>query len=453
MLARITSFISALPPLPIVPTQRAAWIIAIFAPVAVVIAAVTPALWIIAPVAAAALIALIILDAMIASRVSSWDVSAPADTEVGQPATLTVTARFQGRIVHAPEAALEFDPRLAPTGRATFALLPDQERQAYIGEFEVRPGRRGTADVTQGWLRWTGPFGLGARQVASPLKKAVRIWPDLSSVRSKELQTFLRDSQVGLIARRIRGEGTQFEALSEYEAGMDRRRIDWKASARHNHLYARENESERDNQIVFAFDCGQAMCEPVDGMPRIDRAVSAALACAYVALKSGDKAALFGFAQRPQVMTPFVSDSRAFNRLQSAAAGLDYTAAEPNFTLALATLTAKLRRRSLIVLFSDFTDPTAAELMIESIGRLVDKHLVLFVTIADSELDEYMNEPPGDIATLARSVTAETLDHQRQIVLQRLRQMGVNVIEAPWDQIGYSLIDRYFKIKNSEAIG
>ena len=39
------------------------------------------------------------------------------------------------------------------------------------------------------------------------------------------------------------------------------------------------------------------------------------------------------------------------------------------------------------MLFSDFTDPTAAELMVESIGRLVDRHLVLFVTIADSETD------------------------------------------------------------------
>ena len=60
---------------------------------------------------------------------------------------------------------------------------------------------------------------------------------------------------------------------------------------------------------------------------------------------------------------------------------------------------------------------------------------------------------PGDIDTLARSVTADTLLHQRSIVLQRLRRMGVDVIEAPYNQIGYQLIDRYFIIKNSEAIG
>lgn len=441
------------PTLPVVPTQTAAWLIAGFAPVAVVIGAITPGYWVIAPVAAGALVLLVLIDALMAGRLEEWQVAAPNDTEVGQPASLDVHARFSHRISGAPEAALEFDPRLAPTGRATIELLREPDTTAYSGGHEVRPSRRGTAGISRAWLRWTGPLGLGARQTSTPIDQEVRIWPDLSPVRSKELQTFLRDAQTGLIARRIRGEGTQFESLTEYEPGMDRRRIDWKASARHVHLYARENESERNNQIVFAFDCGQAMCEPVDGMPRIDRAVSAALTCSYVALKSGDKVSLFGFAQRPQVMTPFVADSRAFHRLQSAAAALDYEPSEPNFTLALATLTAKLQRRSLIVLFSDFTDPTAAELMIESIGRLVDKHLVLFVTIADSELEDFIEEEPGDIATIARSVTVDTLLHQRQIVLQRLRRMGVDVIEAPHQQIGYQLIDRYFMIKNSEAIG
>jgi uncharacterized protein (DUF58 family) len=426
---------------------------AVFAPVAVVIAAVAPGLWVVAPIAAGAMIALILLDAMLAGRVENWDLDYAHDTEVGQETEVSVAARFQSSGLRKAEAALEVDPRLAPDGRATLNLMPLPESQGHRGSAVLRPDRRGTAAITRAWLRWTGPLGLGARQARRDLDEGVRIWPDLSPVRSKQLQTFLRDAQTGLIARRIRGEGTQFEALSEYEPGMDRRRIDWKASARHNHLYARENESERNNQIIFAFDCGQAMCEPVDGMPRIDRAVSAALACAYVALKGGDKVSLFGFAQRPQVMTPFVVDSRAFHRLQSAAAGLDYSPAEPNFTLALATLTAKLRRRSLIVLFSDFTDPTAAELMIESIGRLVNRHLVLFVTIADSELDDYMAQEPGDIATVARSVTAQTLSHQRSVVLQRLRQMGVDVIEAPWEQIGYELIDRYFLIKGSEAIG
>ncbi len=303
------------------------------------------------------------------------------------------------------------------------------------------------------WLQWSGPLGLGARQVRHNIAHTIRVWPDLSPVRSPALQNHLRDAQFGLIARRIRGEGTQFEALSEYEPGMDRRRIDWKASARHTKLYARENESERNNQIVFAFDCGQAMCEPVDGLSRLDRVVSAALGAAYVALKGGDRVALFGFARKPDVMTPFVGDPRLFHRLQAAAGTLDYHAEEPNFTLALATLTSRLRRRSLVVLFTDFTDPAGAERMIESVGRLVKKHLVLFVTPEDAELSALVDADLHDIGDLAVAVTADTLMRQRALVMERLRRMGVDIIEAPWDRIGYRLIDRYLDIKRAGTIG
>jgi len=439
--------------LPFVPTEKAAWLAAGFAPIALIVAALAPGAWLIAPALALTMVAMIAVDSFLAGSLKEWDVIAPEDTEIGVATALSIEASFLTGARSATHGALEFDPRMGAEGKAEIRLTSRVEDPGMEGSFIAEPVRRGTAKITRAWLRWSGPLGLGARQTRRDLQMTTRIWPNLSPVRSPTLQTFLRDAQTGLIARRIRGEGTQFEALSDYEPGMDRRRIDWKASARHTKLYARENESERNNQIVFAFDCGSAMCEPVDGMPRIDRAVTAALTCGYVALKGGDKVALFGFAERPQMMTPFATEARSFFRLQSAAAELDYASGEANYTLALATLTTKLQRRALIVLFSDFTDPTSAELMIESIGRLVKKHLVLFVTISDSELEELISQEPDDITTLARSVTADTLMRQRMLVLERLRQMGVDVIDAPWGAIGPRLIDSYFAIKNSEAIG
>lgn len=438
----------------IVPSARTLALAVLAAPVALVIAATAPGAWTITPAAAAALIVLVVLDGLLAGRLLDLRLIAPADCEVGEPLELAVLADIGGRAGGGvPEAALGFDPRLGPSGRAQCRLALDTASGSWSGKVELTPNRRGTGAFSQLWLRWPGPLGLAHRQHSRALEQEVRIWPDLSPVRSPLLQAFLRDAQFGVIARRMRGEGTQFESLSEYEPGMDRRRIDWKSSARQTRLFARENESERNNQIVFAFDCGQSMCEPIDGLPRIDRAVSAALTAAYVALKGGDRVALFGFAQRPELFTPFLADSREFHRLQSAAAALDYHSAEPNFTLALAALSARLKRRSMVVLFSDFTDPTSAELMVESVGRLVRHHLVLFVTMEDTELGELAGAEPDSIAAIATAVTADTLARQRALVLQRLRRMGVDVIEAPWDAITYSLIDRYLEVKRAEAIG
>tara|TARA_A100001391_G_scaffold18104_1_gene10132 strand:- start:24925 stop:26280 length:1356 start_codon:yes stop_codon:yes gene_type:complete len=443
-----------LPGLPFVPTTRALVLLGLLAPLAVVLAATAPSAWAIAPAAGLALLVVVVLDGMLAGRLGALDLSAPADCEVGQPAPLRLAATIRRNAGAAlPEAAIGFDARLGPNGALHFALTPTGEQGQFTGSGDLRPERRGTGDLMGLWLRWRGPLGLAVRQVYRALDQQVRVWPDLSPVRSPVLQTFFRDAQFGLVARRIRGEGTQFEALSEYEPGMDRRRIDWKASARHTRLFARENETERDNQIVFAFDCGQSMCEPVDGLPRIDRAVSAALVAAYVALKGGDRVALFGFADQPQLMTPFVIDTRTFYRLQTAAAELDYTAREPNFTLALSTLTGRLRRRSLVVLFSDFTDPTSAELMVESVERLVRHHLVIFVTMADEELADLTDIEPENLGDVAVAVGADALARQRALVLSRLRRLGVDVIEARHDQIGYRLIDAYLSAKRHEAIG
>ncbi|WP_340587376.1 DUF58 domain-containing protein [Erythrobacter alti] len=443
-----------LPPIPIVPTARALVLLALLAPVAAVVAATAPGAWIIAPAAGSALLLLVLIDGWLAGSMVNFDYFVPADVEVGQPAMLRVDATIErDSDASLPEASIGFEPRLGDRGVASFRLQPAGEASRFSGVGQAVPVRRGTGELHDLWLRWPGPLGLGVRQVHRTLDARISVWPDLSPVRSPVLQAFLRDSQFGLVARRIRGEGTQFEALSEYEPGMDRRRIDWKASARHTALYARENEAERDNQVVFAFDCGQSMCEPVDGLPRIDRAVSAALTAAYVALKGGDRVSLFGFADHPQVMTPFVTDTRAFYRLQSAAAELDYVPREPNFTLALATLTARLKRRSLIVLFSDFADPTSAEMMVESVERLVRHHLVIFVTMVDTELEDLAATEPDSMGDIAVAVSADALARQRALVLQRLRRLGVNVIEAPYERIGYNLIDLYLQTKRAEAIG
>jgi uncharacterized protein (DUF58 family) len=426
----------------------------LLAPLALVVAATAPGAWVVAPAAALALLLLVLIDGWLAGTLGQVTVEAPRDAEVGQGATITVRAVIErDSDARAPQVALGFDPRLGEHGFSRLTLAGTGSPSSFSGTVDIVPQRRGTGQLHDLWLRWSGPLGLGTRQVRRPLEQSIRVWPDLSPTRSPALQAFLRDAQFGLIARRIRGEGTQFEALSEYHPGMDRRRIDWKASARHTALYARENEAERDNQIVFAFDCGQAMCEPVDGLARIDRAVSAALTAAYVALKGGDRVALFGFAEKPGLMTPFITDTRSFHRLQSAAAELDYVAREPNFTLALATLTARLKRRSLIVLFSDFTDPTSAELMVESVERMVRHHLVIFVTMRDEELEDLLAAEPEQLGDVATAVAASALAHQRAIVLQRLRRLGVDVIEAPHDAIGYRLIDRYLAAKRLEAIG
>lgn len=432
----------------IYPTHRTLWLLLGGVPLTLAIAVVAPQVWAIG-LAWLAMVALVFLgDGWMAARPDGLTLEAPSAIEVGSVAPLVFRARFGGgRAPFQVQASLATDPRLVPNGRVDARLSPGPEIGAWTGRSEISPGRRGVSALERSWLRWTGPMGLAWRQDEAAPEQIIRVMPNIAALRSPTVQTFFRDSLYGIVARRMKGEGGEFEALADYQPGMDRRVIDWKGSARHTRLLAREYDTERNNPIVFAFDCGSTMCEPVEGQPRIDRAVSAGLMAAYIALKAGDRVSLFAFAARPALATSFMAHTRNFHRLAHEAAGIDYMHEEPNFTLALSTLTARLERRSLIVLFTDFHDPTSAELMLESVGRILNRHLLLFVTFADDELTEIANARPDTAERLAEAVIAAELMDQRRLVISRLRHMGANVIEARHDQIGPKLVDSYLEIK------
>ena len=124
----------------------------------------------------------------------------------------------------------------------------------------------------------------------------------------------------GLITQLSRGEGSDFDTLVDFRTGMDRRAIDWKQSARHMKLLAKQYRTERNNQIVFAIDTGRQMCEPIAGVARVDRCVSAMLLTAWIALKLGDRVAINAFDSRPRLSSGLVSGGGAFAELERIAA-------------------------------------------------------------------------------------------------------------------------------------
>jgi uncharacterized protein (DUF58 family) len=441
-------------PASLAPSGRAIRLLVVLALASLVVAAIAPGAWTVGPAAGGALALLVMADGLLAGGLVAFRVDAADDGEVGEPLPIRIEAHLarSGGWTR-PLVALATDPRLCAGGRLDIALSAGDSGGQWRGTGTPAPARRGTGQIARVWLRWQGPLGLAHRQAVAAIGAQVRVWPNIAPARGKALQIFLREAGFGLIARRIRGDGSDFEALADYQPGMDRRRIEWNASARHARLVAREYEIERNNQIVLAFDCGKAMCEPIGGLARIDRAVTAALTTAWVALKAEDRVALFGFAARPLVMSPFVTAPGQFHRLQQAAAALDYTSEDANFTLAMATLATRLQRRSLIVMFADFSDPTGAELMIEMCAKLVQRHRVLFVVMRDEDLDRLADGAIATSGDVARAVVAQGLIRQRALVLTRLRQAGVRVVEAPWQTIGPRLLETYLAIKREGSLG
>ncbi|TIV95452.1 MAG: DUF58 domain-containing protein, partial [Mesorhizobium sp.] len=297
-----------------------------------------------------------------------------------------------------------------------------------------------------------GPFGLVWNQAVLRVDRKIAVLPDVSRARDEAITLLQRSALADGHAQKRAGQGREFEALKDYQPGMGRRMIDWKRSARHGKLLAREFRIEENNNIVLAIDCGRLMCEPVDGVPKVDRAVTAALLSAFIALKGGDLVSLFSFDARPRVSSGAVRGSPSFSMIQKRAAEIDYSTEETNFTLALTTLAAKLDRRSLVIIFTDFVDPISAELMLRTVGRLTERHLVLFMLMKDVELETLADMAPAMPEDVARAVTAGDLLKQRQVVIGRLRLLGAHVIEADHQRLGPALVERYIQLKEENLL-
>lgn len=424
------------------PTPRAVAAMAAGAPLALALALAAPGLWLVGVGWIIAVLALFAADALLAAPAPRLTVESAHAAELGEPMALTLhrepADRVPDRLPKQLEVAVAVGPRLRPLADDRLAL----PAAALAAELPLLPVRRGTERVTGLWARWTGPLGLARRSTRQALDHTIRITPNLSPIR-REAPLLLRTAQLGELAQRERGEGQEFEALTEWRSGMERRAIDWKRSARHRDLLAREFRTERNNRVVLAVDAGRAMSEPVDGLPRVDRAITAALLTAWMALKLGDRVSLSGFDSRPRVASGPVSGTRSFPVIQRTAAELDYSTAESNHVLALTRVAAELNRRALIVVFTEWTDRLAAEMMIRAVGAMLSRHLVLFVVLADTETQAIAEMVPQNADNVARAVAADRLSRERQLVIARLRAGGAHVLEAPADGLGPALVSTY----------
>jgi uncharacterized protein (DUF58 family) len=434
------------------PTARAIFLMLLGLPVMIGVALLAPDLWTLSAGWMALVGGLLVFDAMIgpALRAFEADIDAPSVLYAGDSDPLPVTFRFtRGSLPARLEIQLETNDLLEEVPTRGLRGWEGHERRY---EFTLTPLRRGTAKLVRLWCRWQGPLGLVQKRFTRQLDTDIVVTPNIRWVKDEAVRLFSRDAEFGIKTQIERGDGSEFDALREFAAGMDRRAIDWKHSARHRHLLAKEFRTERNHNIVFAFDTGRLMSEPLGGVPKIDRAINAGLLLSYVSLRNGDRTMYFGFDARPGLASGFLSGSRSFPRMQSLAARLDYSAEESNYTLALSTLASQLERRSLIIIFSDFVDTISAELMLENVRRLTDRHLVLFATFEDEALSSMADAPPEKTEDVSRAVIAGNLLSERDVVLRRLQRMGVQIIETRPEQFGGALLSRYLEIKKRDML-
>lgn len=329
-------------------------------------------------------------------------------------------------------------------------VLEIEARAQKVAKYHVTPSRRGAFEIGDHHMRYRSPLGLWIRQVRVKDTTPVRVYPDVQAVRQYELLAREdRESSMFRTSKRKGGE-SEFERLREYRNGDEYRSIDWKATARRQKLISREYQLESNQNILFLLDAGRLMTAESGGMSLFDHALNATLMLAHVAAKGGDNVGLLTFADDVRTYAPPEGGSRAARRIVQAGYDMHPELIETNYEAAFQKLGVLVRKRTLVVLFTQVLDDVAGKAVVKLARGLLPRHLPLFVMFRDSDVDALLDpqaHPLADDGDVYVSAAAAELTSFRDRVVRELKKQGALVLDVPTGELTPKLMNRYLEIK------
>ena len=345
-----------------------------------------------------------------------------------------------------------FEHASAPELPLELELRPGAREQAV---YRVVPHRRGTYALGDHTIRYGSPLGLWIRQITQRASHPVRIFPDVQAVRDYEL--LARQSRdAAARATRRRGGASEFEALREYQRDDEYRKIDWKATARRHKLITRTYQLERDQSVVFMLDAGRLMTAESDALSLFDHALNATLMLTYVASRGGDQVGLMTFADRVLTYLPPGPGKSASQRLIRSLFAVHPDLVETDYEGAFTSLGPRLRKRSLVVLFTQILDHNAAQQLLRLTRGLLPRHLPLVVLLRDPSIEalvqiEANQFAPGDHRPYITAAAAEVLSWREKLI-RDLKRAGALVLDVLPRELSPSLINRYLEVKARQML-
>jgi uncharacterized protein (DUF58 family) len=120
---------------------------------------------------------------------------------------------------------------------------------------------------------------------------------------------------------------------------------------------------------------------------------------------------------------------------------------EPQYEQAFLWLRFKLRKRSLVVIFTDLLDEVASENLLNAVALLKPRHLPICIAIREAEWDLLMSRSPSRVQDVyERSVLHDSL-RQRSKALKSLMQKGALAMDLPPSKLSFGTMERYLEVK------
>jgi len=395
---------------------------------------------------AVALAVLAVTDALLAAPVGALQLSRSGATacRLGEQAEVRLSVANPGPRALRGVLRDAWVPSAGAAPRVHDLDVPAGQRRAFTTV--LRPTRRGDRLPDRVTVRSVGPLGVAARQGRHELPWRVRVQPPFTS-RKHLPERLARLRQLdGAVVVRQRGQGTEFDTLRDYVEGDDVRSIDWRATARRREVVVRTWRPERDRTLLLVLDTSRTSAGRVGDVPRLDAALDAALLLTALASRAGDRVELLAIDREPRAAVEGAGREDVLRRTVDAMAGLEPALVEGDGRRLVGEVLRRLRRRSLVVLFTSLDSAPLEEGLLPHLASLTSRHTVVLAAVADPRVEQ-MAAGGGTAEAVYDAAAAERSRMQRRRLTAVLRRRGVEVVDAPPEEFAPAVSDAYLSLK------
>lgn len=298
------------------------------------------------------------------------------------------------------------------------------------------------------------PFlGLVERRLKLAKHETIAVYPSVIQMKKYELMAFTRISTThGIKKMRKIGHSYEFEQIRQYVKGDDYRSINWKATSRHQSIMVNQYEDERSQQVYVVIDKSRSMQMPFNGLSLLDYAVNTSLVISNIALKKQDRVGLLTFSDK--IGTALKADNQPgqIRLLLDALYREQLRPYEANYELLYSATRHFIKRRSLLLLYTNFESFYAMQRVLPLLRRINRLHLLVVVFFENSEITNFTMAEAKTLEDVYIETTARRFANEKRRIAQELEQYGIQCIYTRPEDLSVNTVNKYLELKSRGAI-
>ncbi|MBX2970190.1 MAG: DUF58 domain-containing protein [Cyclobacteriaceae bacterium] len=256
----------------------------------------------------------------------------------------------------------------------------------------------------------------------------------------------------------FKGTGLEFDDVRPYQYGDDIRTIDWNVSAKGHGTFVKTFREEKEQTVFFILDVSASQEIGSEGKTKVDIGKEITGVLALSAVKESSHVGLICYSdQRELYIKPTKGVSQAY-QIISGIVSLKPASLKTNLNKALAFALNTIKRRSVVILISDFIDEDY-EKNLKALARRHDLVIIHvsdkretrlpklgIIPVQDKETGKtlWVNTSFGDF----REKISYRLDERKAALSSFCKKHQINFISLDTDEDFVPKLLRLFKVRN-----